>query len=397
MLHSLRAFSYAGEADIFREYARLSGIAGGFGLDFDISALRDLSDADYAALAPTRWPVSDTKQGGRFFADGKFYHPDGKARLVATAYREPAARTGRRYPFRLNTGRIRDQWHTMTRTGLSPRLSAHLAEPFLEIHPTDAQDLGIAPADLVQARSPNGEAILRARITDSVQRGQVFAPMHWTGENAPTARVDDLVAPVYDPISGQPESKASVVALHRFDAKWYGFAVSSQPMRPDCAYWAHVPSRKGYRAELAGRSEISDWENTALRLFGLEDVSLSSIVDNARGIARIALTRDEQLLAALFVAPEPVAVSRDYLATLPTSAVPTVLSGRVPADVPDPGPVLCSCFSVGVNTIVDAIETQHLFSVDAIGAALQAGSNCGSCRPEIAALIQTRRSQEAAE
>ena len=391
------AFDYASEAEIFREYAALSGIAGGFGLDFDISGLAGLSDVDYANLAPTRWPVSAHKQGGRFFADGQFYHPDGKARLLPVTYRAPAAKTGPRFPFRLNTGRLRDQWHTMTRTGLSARLSAHLAEPFVDIHPEDADDLGILAADLVQVKSPQGTALLRARISDSVQPGQVFAPMHWTGETAPSARIDDLVAAAVDPVSGQPESKAAVVALSRADAAWYGFAIAAVNFTPSCDYWARVPSKSGYRAELAGFDEISDWEAEARRLFNLPEAEAAIIEDKARGTARVALTLDGILLAAIFVSRTPVAIARDYLATLPASDAPDVLSGRAPADRPDAGPIVCACLGVGVNTIVDAITSQHLMSVDAIGVALGAGTNCGSCRSEIATLLATHRPRQAAE
>ena len=81
----------------------------------------------------------------------------------------------------LNTGRNRDQWHTMTRSGLSPRLSAHLAEPFVEVHPEDAAQLGLSTADLVEVESSVGRGIFRLRTTDAVERGQVFAPIHWTG------------------------------------------------------------------------------------------------------------------------------------------------------------------------------------------------------------------------
>lgn len=131
------------------------------------------------------------------------------------SWKPPAAETTARYPFRLNTGRVRDQWHTMTRTAKSARLSAHLAEPFLELHPHDAQRLAMGPADLVQITGSTGQGILRTRITDAVQPGQVFAPMHWTGETAPSARIDALVTATCDPVSGQPESKASVVSVQR--------------------------------------------------------------------------------------------------------------------------------------------------------------------------------------
>ena len=392
------AFDYASPAEIFREYAALSGIAGRvFGRDFDISGLMEIDDAAYDAFAPTRWPVTQDRQGGRFFADGQFFHPDGRGRMLAVRWQPPAAATGRRYPFRFNTGRIRDQWHTMTRTALSPRLSAHLAEPFLEIHPSDAAEKGIAAADLVEVTSPTGTAILRARITDSVQPGQVFAPMHWTGETAPSARIDAVVAAVTDPVSGQPESKASVVAVERFGAAWYGFAVSSRPVTLPGDYWALARTEAGYRAEFAGTAEIADWEDEARRIFGTDAATVSTIRDEARGIVRVALSDETGLIGALFIAREPVAVMRDYLATLPGSDAPQVLGGRRPAGQLDPGPTLCSCFGVGVNTIVRAIETEGLMSVEAIGDALQAGTNCGSCRPEIAALLTLTTTREAAE
>jgi assimilatory nitrate reductase catalytic subunit len=391
------AFDYAGQAEIFREYAALSGIAGRFGRDFDISGLSGLDDAEYDALSPTRWPVTATREGGRFFGDGAFFHGDGKARLMPVATRAPAAAPSATYPFRLNTGRVRDQWHTMTRTGLSAKLSAHLAEPFLDIHPTDAARLGLAAADLAEVESAHGRAILRVRVTDAVQRGQLFAPIHWTGETAPSGRIDALVAAATDPVSGQPESKASVVAVRRMQAAWYGFAVSAGPIRAASAYWALATTRGGYRAELAGYAVPQDWEVEARRLFDLPQADVTMLEDAARGTARIAMMQGGRLVAALFVAPRPVAVMRDYLATLPGTAAQGALTGRPPADMPDPGPVLCACFGIGINTIVTGIETRGLMSVEAVGAALDAGTNCGSCRPEIAALLARATQREAAE
>ncbi|WP_223427065.1 nitrate reductase [Tateyamaria pelophila] len=392
-----KAFDYASPAEIFREHAALSGIAGGFGRDFDISGLATLNDSEYAALQPRRWPVTATRKGGRFFADGAFYHADRRARLLPVLWRAMAAKTGPRYPFRLNTGRLRDQWHTMTRTALSPRLSAHLAEPFLEVHPDDAAALNIAPADLVRVSSPSATCIFRARITNTVQPGQVFAPMHWTGETAPSARIDTLVAAATDPLSGQPESKGSVVAVARHDAAWYGFAVSRNPMALKSDYWALARTTTGYRAELAGQDTPKDWEAEARGIFGFAHAEVASIIDAARGTARIVLQHEGRVLGALFVSPKPVAVMRDYLATLPGSEAGDILVGRPAADAPNPGPVLCSCFGVGINTIVAAIETKGLMTVDAIGSALSAGTNCGSCRPEIAELLQSVHLREAAE
>ncbi|WP_281285590.1 molybdopterin dinucleotide binding domain-containing protein, partial [Mesorhizobium norvegicum] len=100
----------------------------------------------------------------RFFADGDFYTPDRKARFIAI---RPTTeiRTSPDYPLILNTGRIRDHWHTMTRTGKSPRLSQHIAEPFVEIHPADAQHFGIGDADIARVSSPRGDVLVRALVT----------------------------------------------------------------------------------------------------------------------------------------------------------------------------------------------------------------------------------------
>lgn len=390
------AFEYPSEAAIFREYAALSGIAGGLGRTFDISALAEISDAEYATLEPARWPRSATRQGGRFFGDGAFTHPDGKARLIAVSHRPPAEAPSPARPFRLNTGRLRDQWHSMTRSALSPRLSAHLPEPFVDIHPDDAAAAGISPADLVELTNDHGRAILRAHITRDVAPGQLFASMHWTGETAPSGRIDALVAGATDPLSGQPESKAAVVALGRFDANWFGFAVSAGAMQPKADYWALARTPQGFRAELAGTTPVDDWEAEARRLFAAPDARATVLTDAARGRVRIALHSGDALIGALFVAPEPVAVMRDYLATLPGQTA-EALTGRPPLGVPDPGPVLCSCLGVGINTIVTAIETRGLLSVDEVGEALGAGTNCGSCRPEIAALLRSVRTTEAAQ
>ncbi|MBU2936636.1 MULTISPECIES: nitrate reductase [Pacificibacter] len=396
------AFDFKVPADIFREYADMSRLGTVFGKDFDISALSDIDNTAYDSLVPQRWPITHARQGGRFFADGQFFTADGKANMLPLTYRAPAAKTGKRYPLRMNTGRIRDQWHTMTRTALSPRLSAHLAEPFIEIHPNDADAAGIKPSMLVQVKSPAGSGILRAMITDRVRQGDVFAPMHWTGETAPSARIDALVPPVVDPVSGQPESKAAVVAVTPFEAEWYGFAVSSDEVAPNCDYWARAKTRTGYRLELAGAVTPKDWEAEARRMFDLPDMPAQIMIDANSGTARLAFYDGTVLKAALFISKHPVAVMRDYLATLPTTDAPHAIAGVSPADQPNPGAVVCSCFNVGINTIVTAIEADGLMSVEAVGKALQAGTNCGSCRPEIADLLEKVReaqtqAKEAAE
>ncbi|MGL4281920.1 MAG: molybdopterin dinucleotide binding domain-containing protein, partial [Albidovulum sp.] len=348
-------------------------------------------------LRPFLWPANPRRRGGRFFADGRFHTPDGKARMIPVVPRVPEP-AHPEFPFRLNTGRIRDQWHTMTRTGLSPRLGNHLAEPFLEIHPEDAARLTLAPASLAEVTSPEGRAVLRILITDRVQPGHPFAPMHWTGETGPTGRIDAVVAARTDPVSGQPDSKGAAVAIAPYRAGWYGFAVSHAAFRPDCGYWATSPLAAGMRAELAGTEAPEDWEAEARRLFGLSsEVEVHRYEDRARGRFRIAFTGNGRLIAALFVAPEPVAVARTWLAAqIGAEAGTGVLSGQPGAETPDAGAVVCACFNVGVNTIAAAIASGRCLTVAEIGAALNAGTNCGSCRPELAQLILRYRPQRLA-
>jgi len=286
----------------------------------------------------------------------------------------------------------------MTRTGLSSRLSQHMAEPYLEIHPDDAANAGVAPASLALVESAQGRAVLRVMVTTRVRPGEVFAPMHWTGETSAAGRVDALVAANTDPVSGQPESKASVVRVTPFNAAWYGFAVAAEGVAPQSAYWAKARAKSGWRVEMADGAVPEDWVAYARALFDLPEAETVTLLDPARGIARVAFVREGQLLAAFFAAPQPVAVSRGFLADqLGAETDPALMSGRPGADRPDPGATVCACFDVGVNTILNAIREQGLTSVEAIGAALRAGTNCGSCRPELAALLAAARPREAAE
>ncbi len=402
------AFDYGSPAEIFREHAALSGIAARLGRDFDISGLSDLSDGAYAALKPTRWPVTSRQPSagpgkgagsdGRFFADGQFFTPSGRGQMLALTPRAPASAPSPDWPLRLNTGRIRDQWHTMTRTALSPRLMGHIAEPFVEIHPRDADRLGLAAASIVELTSPTGRALLRVLVTDRVQPGTLFAPMHWTGETASAARIDTLVPAMTDPVSGQPESKAAVVRATPWTAAWFAYGVSRARPEPDAGYWARSRIAEGWQVELAAM-EVPELEGMARALFGLPEVATAiTFEDPGRGTARIAFTQDGALVAALFAAPEPVALSRGAVAAaLGAPAQSNVLAGRAPADRPDPGATVCACLGIGINTIVGAILEHRLVTVADVTAALGAGGECGSCKPELAALIAAHPARVAAE
>ncbi len=386
-------FDFASEAEIFAEYAALSGVAGALGADFDISDYAEISEQGYADLAPFTWPQGPHKRGGRFFADGGFYTPDRRARMLPITPRAPQPLTPDA-PYRLNTGRNRDQWHTMTRSGKSPRLSQHLAEPYLEIHPEDAQALGLGAADIALVSNAQGGALLRVLCSERVARGEVFAPMHWTGETSSQGRICALVPPIVDPVSGQPESKSAPVAITRFEAGWYGFAVSAAEMRPAAEYWAKMRVAGGWRAELAGARPPKDWATYARALFDLPRAEVATVIDAGRGLARVALHQDGRLLAALFVSPEPVALAREHLAGQLGRESHAALAGAAGADTPDAGPIICACLNVGINTIRDAILSGAALSVEALGAHLGAGTSCGSCRGELAGLVARFRMPE---
>jgi len=392
------AFDFTGPAAVFREHAALSAVGNSGSRDFDLGGLSDISEADYAAMAPVQWPVPRVKRaGGRFFGDRRFFTVDQRARFVPIWQERGGARSGGRYPLILNSGRVRDHWHTMTRTGQSPRLSAHIAEPFVEINPADARAAGIGDAELVAVESRFGSAVVRALISSAQQAGTVFMPMHWTDQFASSGRVDALVEPATDPHSGQPGLKSGRVAIRRFAAAWYGFAVlRDRPAKIDADYWAVARTRGGWRVELAGLVAPPDWTAFAASITrGYESHELVAYEDAKAGIHRFAAFDGNHIAGALFVAPQPVAVSRAFAAKqleedLPPEKRMAFLAGRPGAATPDIGAIVCSCFEIGANQIAGAIESGRCLTVVAVGEALSAGTNCGSCRPEIQRIIDAR-------
>ena len=401
------AFDYASPAAIFREHAALSGLQNDGTRDFDISALADISDRDYQAFAPFQWPWrageprTDTPK--RFFADGGFFTPDRRARMIATPFRGLAAQRTSRHPFVLNTGRIRDQWHTMTRTGVSPRLSQHLPEPFVEIHPDDAARLGVAPNGLVRLSNARGQMVARVQLSAGQQRGSVFAPLHWTDQFASRARVNALVAPNVDPIAGQPESKGSVMSVEALTPAWFGFALTrSRPRLPDDCYWAVARIERGYRIELAGFEAESDWERRAAALLGLDDADAAqdcvTMFDRRDGVFRRVARDGDAIVAALYVAREPVEIARAWAVetfSAGTGDPIRLLAGRPGRAIIDAGQNVCACNNVGAATIMNA-AARGCRDVPSIGAATGAGTGCGSCRPGIERMLKQRARPEVA-
>jgi assimilatory nitrate reductase catalytic subunit len=391
------AFSYEGAWEIFAEHAALSGTQNSGSRDFDISAVADIDANGFESLEPFQWPrqKGSADSTSRLFADGGFFTPDRKARIVAVAQSEPSVQHSPGFPLILNSGRIRDQWHTMTRTAKSARLMSHIGEPMLEIHPSDAAACGLGDAEIAEVESSHGTAVLRVVLTDRQRPGRVFAPMHWTSELSARGRINATIAGRVDPFSGQPDLKLTAVNVRKFDVAWYGFSVlRGQPILDDAGYWAMARTVSGWRLELAGTSLPDDWARYAGKMLALDSGDeILAYQDAASGQYRMAAFRGQRLESLLYVAPTPVAVSRTWAARLLDLAPGEIvnrlacLAGRAGADVPDPGAIVCSCFGVGINQITEAVVARACASVERVGVELRAGTNCGSCRSEISRII----------
>jgi assimilatory nitrate reductase catalytic subunit len=393
------AFAYRSAADVFREHAALSGFENKGRRDFDLGGLTGISDAEFDTLEPTQWPVraETRRRQRRFFADGAFFTPDHKARFVAP---EPPAlheMTSEEFPLRLNTGRVRDQWHTMTRSGMSARLALHSPEPFVEIHPADARAYGLTSGGFARVTTQHGRAVLKVVVGEGQRAGSLFAPIHWSAATASSARIGDLVAPATDPHSGQPEAKATPAAIAPVAFASRGFALTRRSVAlPPATWWARVAVAGGTGYLVATNDTLVAWREAARTLLGrgVETVEFAEYIDIPSGLYRVAAFAEGRLEACLFIGPAEAAPQWDAAKRmLAADAVgPSqrlmVLSGKSADGLPDAGPVVCSCFGVGLNVICGALRSGAAANVEEIGKALRAGTNCGSCLPELRRIVQ---------
>jgi len=394
------AFPYRTAAQIFREHAALSAWrnAGETVRDFDIGALAKLDDNTYDTLQPLQWPVNDAYPDGRarLFDDRIFFTEQRKARLIPIEPRPPAHHPDRDYPLVLNTGRIRDQWHTMTRTAKAARLSVHLPEPYVEVHPVDAISFRLQDGAIAHLRSRWGEMLARVHLSEGQRPGSVFVPMHWNDQYARQARVDALVNPVTDPISGEPEFKHTPVQVAPWAAAWYGYVLSVREVEiPGAEYCVRIREDGYYRYEIAGADAIEDHPAWARSFLCTPDAEIewTDYLDKASGRYRGLRIRNGRLDSCVFLSRQPDLPAPDWPGSFfAREAIAardrlSLLAGKPPKDAPDSGPVICACFGIGEKTITEAIRRQDLKDAAAVGACLKAGTNCGSCIPEIKALI----------
>jgi assimilatory nitrate reductase catalytic subunit len=385
------AFDFNVAADVFREHAALSAFENNGGRDFDIGALQSLSDEAFDAMAPVPWPNREgTQAQPRLFADGGFFANDQRARFVAPEIPALRSETTAARPLRLNTGRIRDQWHTMTRSGVSPRLGQHLPEPFVEVHLDDALKFGVVDGGFARVVTDYGQCTLRVAVSERQQRGMLFAPIHWSEETASSARVGALVAPFTDPFSGQPENKATPASIAPYEYVFRGFALSRAKLEmPDHAWWARVAVPGGFGYLFADNADLAFWQSW---LRSVTSGDLAEYKDFGGGVFRAAAFAGDRIDTCLFVGPARDAgdwnVVKSLFAadSLSDDQRRMLLSGKSTDGLESAGPIVCACFGVGRTTICAAIAA-GAGTAAGIGVQLKAGTNCGSCIPELKRLI----------
>ncbi|MFZ5725228.1 MAG: molybdopterin-dependent oxidoreductase [Pseudomonadota bacterium] len=380
------AFAFDRPADIWREHCRLSSYDNDGARLFALPGAALGGNAAYDAMEPFRWG------GDHVFADGRFSTDDGRARLVPVTQKplpEPLAR----WPLTLNTGRYRDQWHTMTRTGLAPKLARHRAEPLVEVHPDDGMGLGLADGGLARVETPQGESLYRVAFHSGQRVGELFVPIHWTDRTSNGGRTGLLPRPLVDPVSGQPGFKRTPASIAPVNPRWRGFLILARdlPEAPRCLWATRIAVPSGVLWEVAGNGDLKRIEALLPKGERIE------AQDAGRGTKRIAVIANGRLAGALFVTEKGELPGRDWLIAQLVAAdvAPTLLAGRAPGTQADNGPIICVCFGIGMKSIIAAIRDQKLADLAAIGGALGAGTNCGSCRPALARILTEEKSNAA--
>lgn len=375
------AFGWQHAHEVFSEHAALSGFENNGTRAFDISELAALTLEEWDTLEPRQWTVTpDALQRG--------WRPSGRLRTVPVSPARAVAELTALYPLLLNTGRIRDQWHTMTRTGTVARLMQHIAEPVVDISPADAARFALAEGDLAHISSPRGVMVARARIQRGQREGELFTPMHWNRAFARQGRVNALVASVCDPHSGQPESKQTAVRIMAWQPDWQGeLYCREMPEIPAEIHWSRKAAEGAHRFTLAGNGDAAAWLTAWCQARGwLMQITRAGTVVN------LLAWHNGQLMLGWWSGAQLPDIAHDAIvlafATAPETAQArhSLLAGRSLSSAPAPGRTVCSCYSVGENAIRAAIAG-GCGSSAALGKALRCGTNCGSCLPELKTLL----------
>jgi assimilatory nitrate reductase catalytic subunit len=424
-------FPYAGPEDIWNEHRDTTQ-----GRDLDITGLTyDILERQ----GPQQWPMPKGASIGlsRLYMDGKFPTASGKAQLMATPFIETSKPTSARYPFTLNTGRLRDQWHGMSRTGLVGTLFAHVSQPFMDISAKDAYRLQLEDGDLAHITSHQGSETFPIKISDEVAPSQVFIPMHWGSEFISGnfskifgKGVNGLTSPLFDPVSEQPELKYAAVKIIKAELPWQLVAFGLFPQEK---IWLAFDQLKTLYGEfgsayacLFGREQdrkdvgilfkAAHFENPYVtkdahvlsvidkisNIFELSQprIDLMGYQDKRLGVLRMIRT-SPQLQAVLLAGTKEQLVSTTWLRAMMDQLIDTSSLGRMmlaptkkpPMPIQASTPPICNCYNVSAQTILEVVKKSQYQEVEPCFEDLQqktqCGSNCGSCKPEIKRMIQT--------
>ncbi|MDE2121072.1 MAG: molybdopterin-dependent oxidoreductase, partial [Betaproteobacteria bacterium] len=392
------------------------------GRDLDITGLSwELLERD----GPQQWPFAEGARQGRarLYTDGRFATEDGRARFATPHYQPVAEPRDLRFPVALTTGRLRDQWHGMSRSGHVAQLFAHRPGPSIDLHPADMARRGIGEGDLLQVTSRRGTQILPARADDGIAPGQAFAAMHWgpefvtgsAGNGRPTLGVNAVTLDALDPVSRQPEFKHAAVKLLKTELPWrlaaFGWIDASRldaarrelmQALQGLAYVSCVPfgrERCGLALHAAGAERASVVAlRTVADVFGLDAPGVLRYRDGRSLDERAVRLEGDGLAAVLLTGSVAATAAQTWLYELLTSAGAARSLGRLLlAPGPQPpkggrsrGAQVCNCFDVHETEIVSALErlpgdaTQRLAGLQRT---LHCGTQCGSCLPALRRLV----------
>jgi len=385
---------------------------------------------------PQQWPLPEGAATGkaRLYEDGIFPTPDGRARFAAHAWQPLAEPRAPRYPFSLNTGRLRDQWHGMTRTGTLGRLFGHVAEPSVLMHPQDMAQRGLHDGDLVHVTSPRGSIMLPAQADANLGPSQAFIAMHWGGEflggrsstGERLAGVNALTTPAFCPTSKQPELKHTAVKILKAELPWTLLAVAwvppgeAQATREalaalmgefpfaSCVPFSNntplgEPQRERTGVLLRAASDGAAPEALLARiesLLGLAGTDTLRYADKKRGqrrAARLARRGEAATLEGFLLAGDTRA--EGWLKTLLQEELPAQTYGRLllvpgataPVAVQSRGKSVCACFNVTDAAITATLARCHGTDdtrLAQLQGELRCGTNCGSCLPELKRMVR---------
>lgn len=384
-------FDFTDPSGIFEEWAQLTDFENNGSRLLNLSGLVGLTQNQYDNLKPIMWPVVKNQpyKNGQVFTNNQFSTIDKKARFIPIMPQLPVQKTSNDYPFVMNSGRIRDQWHTMSRTGKSTALSSHITRPYIEINPLDASKLAIKQNDLISAIAQTGQVTAHAKVTDSVRKGECFMPIHWNKQFASSATVSGLYQSVVDPLSGQAECKHGAVNIVKAPFGQYMQLFAKKELVINSDFWLKVNASNCFNYQLALNEPQSDLLYYCQTLTGLQ--GQWSAMNTAKAM-HVQCIQNDQLAFVGVISNEQKEISLEWINHLFAEPLLTFtqlqsLLYATPDEEFTQGVQVCSCFKVREQPIINAIKN-GANTVEQLGSELKCGTNCGSCKTQLSQLIK---------